>query len=91
MSVCKWCNQEMTTKCSCTGNTEVEFPDGTALKNIPYGSEKENWGSQDGRNCHDCGCIPGGNHHPGCDVECCPKCGGQLISCGCLDREGEEE
>jgi len=42
--------------------------------------------------CHDC-CTPaGGFHHPGCDMERCPKCGGQLITCGCLlERLSEEE
>jgi hypothetical protein len=32
-------------------------------------------------NCHDCGCKAGGYHHAGCDMETCPECGGQLISC----------
>jgi len=41
--------------------------------------------------CHDCGVQPGGYHHPGCDTERCPKCQGQLIACGCLDGDEEED
>ncbi|MDQ3322838.1 MAG: hypothetical protein M3525_10495 [Acidobacteriota bacterium] len=46
---------------------------------------------QDERRCHDCNIAPEGFHHPGCDMERCPNCRGQLISCGCLDDEQEEE
>ena len=31
--------------------------------------------------CHDCGVGKGQFHHPGCDMEECPICRGQLISC----------
>jgi hypothetical protein len=31
--------------------------------------------------CGDCGVMPGGVHHFGCDMERCPSCDGQLISC----------
>lgn len=40
--------------------------------------------------CHDCGILnkPGNVHHVNCDMERCPKCGDQLISCDCdLDDE----
>jgi len=35
-------------------------------------------------NCHDCGAKPGEYHKSGCDVERCPFCGRQLISCSCV-------
>ncbi len=73
----------MTAVDDCSANTEVEFPDGTKMPSIPYPKDETT-------HCHDCGVAPGKHHHPGCDMEQCPKCGGQLISCGCLDDEDDE-
>lgn len=36
------------------------------------------------RNCPDCNAEPGAVHSPGCDVERCPMCKMQLITCGCV-------
>ena len=35
------------------------------------------------KRCHDCGCIEGEIHELGCDMEICPFCGEQLLSCDC--------
>jgi len=66
---------------SCVKNTHVDFPDGTQLPAVPYMAD-------DGeRRCHDCNIAHGGFHHLGCYWERCPRCGGQIISCGCLDED----
>ena len=41
--------------------------------------------------CGDCGAGVGWPHHVGCDLETCPRCGGQAISCACLDGLGDDD
>lgn len=55
---------------------------GREIRRVPYGAEADDWGAGD-RACADCGVIEGELHVPGCDIEQCPACGDQAITCGC--------
>ena len=81
MATCNWCKKEMSSDNTETCVQEVEFPDGTKLTPVKWDGP--------GR-CHDCNISPGGLHHPGCDMERCPKCKGQLISCSCLESGNDK-
>jgi len=76
-ATCDWCNKEMNVD-NCDGNKTVNYLDGTSLPSSTYHFDEPSG------HCHDCNIKHGNYHHPGCDVERCPKCEGQLISCGCL-------
>ena len=87
MAICVDCEREMTTAASCTVTT-------LHLGDLPYPMARHRR-SGDGR-CGDCGVEPGGYHHLGCDLARCPRCGRQLITCGCPfdeldDGEGFDE
>jgi hypothetical protein len=62
---------------------------GVLMKRIPYGNEGGGWTSE--RPCHDCAVVEGQYHVPSCDVERCPSCGDQLISCDCVFEGDEDE
>lgn len=55
---------------------------GEKYKRIPYGSENDDW-EADKYPCHDCRIIKGQYHVKSCDVEQCPLCGKQALSCNC--------
>lgn len=51
---------------------------------ILFGDEDEDWvGDGENPTCGDCGCKVGEQHLEHCDIERCPCCGGQMLSCDC--------
>jgi hypothetical protein len=87
VAICSWCDQEMLTAESCV--VAVVHIAGRPVDMIPYGSEP---GLRRGvAPCGDCGVRRGHWHHPGCDLQRCPVCHRQLMSCGChFDEDGED-
>ena len=88
MAVCRWCEQEMTTASSCT--VGVFHLDGRPVEMIAFGAEP---GARTLRlRCDDCGVARGGYHHPGCDMQRCPVCRAQMMTCGCrFDEDGPDD
>src|SRR3954452_24346697 len=78
MATCKWCQQEMMTATTCTGNRPIVV-DGKSYSPVP--AEED---------CGDCGVSAGGLHHPGCDIESCPCCGEQRLFCNCANPRCKE-
>ncbi len=86
MVKCKDCGLEMTDADSCT--VEAIKIDNKLYERDGYAKWfDEEWAGLE--RCGDCGILMevGNVHHFGCDIERCPKCGGQLISCNCKKQE----
>ena len=60
---------------------------------ILFGDEDEDWvGDEENPTCGDCGVRGGEKHIDMCDIERCPACGLQFISCDCgIKYELEEK
>jgi hypothetical protein len=74
-AVCKDCNQPMVGN-GCTYDLIHNKGEEWHKRSL------EHW-CDPGQNCGDCGAPYGKIHHFGCDVERCPVCQLQLISCEC--------
>lgn len=85
MAACAYCKLEMTQAEGCVSTPIVIA--GVGYEPVRYGQERPRWRPR--QRCGDCGTLPGGVHHHGCDLEQCPRCFGQSITCDCL-WAGEE-
>jgi len=89
MAICVYCLLEMTTARSCT--VDALHLDGRRFRLGPHGTEP-GMSRFRGTRCGDCGVAWGGLHHPGCDLQRCPRCDRQLLSCGCwFDEDGPRD
>lgn len=80
MAKCDVCGKEMLSAVGCA--VHDVFCEGKKYRRLRFGDE--GWG-EPGERCSDCGALYGHDHHWGCDVEQCPRCGGQMLGCDCED------
>ena len=82
MAKCEYCNREMLKAAGCI-DKYIRYADKKDFVRIKFGKERRFGEVMSNDRCPDCNVKAGHFHHPGCDIEECPRCGRQLLSCDC--------
>jgi hypothetical protein len=85
IALCSFCGEKMEDGGSCS--QEAVVIGDSVYTPIRWGREKRYPFSVLSARCGDCAVRKGGVHHHGCDLEECPACRGQAISCGCPEMQ----
>jgi hypothetical protein len=83
MAMCAFCGNDMIHGTTCS--EERLRIGGVEYEPIRWGGEKGYPFQNMTERCGDCNVPKGAVHHHGCDLEQCPACYSQAISCGCMD------
>lgn len=85
MAECQDCGQEMLEAATCTVDAFI-------IRGERFARLRQA-GAAVGRagRCGDCGIRRRGFHHYGCDLEPCPRCRRQLLSCGCGEDPEDDD
>jgi hypothetical protein len=83
MAICTFCGNDMIHGTTCS--EELLRIGGTDYEPIRWGDEKGYPFGDMTERCGDCNVPKGAVHHHGCDLEQCPNCYSQALSCGCMD------
>ncbi len=87
MAICTYCGNDMIHGTSCS--EEPLRLRGVDLPPIRWGDESGYPFDEMTERCGDCGVPKGAVHHHGCDLEQCPACKRQLLTCACCDDEDD--
>ena len=85
MGKCQCCNRDMNETFGCDFTPIIHH--GKKYRPIKVGDPGDFYFEKEKSRCGDCGAVTGHYHHVGCDLERCPVCEGQLLSCGCNDAD----
>jgi len=81
---CELCENNINNCSGCTEEKKIKFSNYPDMEPVRVGDSEDSSREK----CHDCGALSGNIHHMWCDMERCPRCGDQFITCDCVAISG---